>query len=142
MGLTSLSDALTISSDMPLSPDWKNLPRRKCDDCGKTYKPVRPLLEGQRGFCCANCRKSYHKHGGAYRKLKHELKKMVAKELASLIPEAVFVACEKRFRQIVREEMETATVCVQEITEGGETCLQGSIRPARTSSTSSRISAA
>jgi hypothetical protein len=39
-------------------------------------------MEGQRGFCCDNCRKSYHKHGGAYRKLKVEMKKMVEKQFA------------------------------------------------------------
>ena len=67
-----------------VSPEWATLPRRKCDDCGKSYKPARPLLKDQRGFCCGNCRKSYHKHGGAYRKLKVELKKMVEKEFSSL----------------------------------------------------------
>jgi hypothetical protein len=81
---------------MPLSPEWANLPRRKCDDCGKTYKPVKPSRPGERGFCCANCRKSYHKHGGAYRKLKAEMQKMVSKELAAL---------EKRVRGIVLEEL-------------------------------------
>ena len=81
---------------MPLSPDWANLPRRRCDDCGKTYKPVRPVVKGQRGFCTATCRKSYHKHGGAYRKLKHEMEKMVTRRMAEL---------EKRYREIVREEI-------------------------------------
>ena|SRR5216684_4135487 len=65
-----------------VSPEWSNLPRRKCDDCGKSYKPARPLREGQRGFCSDNCRKSYHKHGGAYRKLKGEIAKLIHKELA------------------------------------------------------------
>ena len=69
------------------SPLWANLPRRKCDDCGKSYKPVRPVKENERGFCTPNCRKSYHKHGGAYRKLKVEMKRMVEKELAALRPE-------------------------------------------------------
>jgi hypothetical protein len=81
---------------MPLSPLWANLPRRKCDDCGKTYKPVKPLREGERGFCCANCRKSYHKHGGAYRKLRDLTRKMVADEI---------VGMEKRLRDIVRFEL-------------------------------------
>jgi hypothetical protein len=62
---------------MPLSPEWLKLPKRRCDDCGKTYKPVRPRREGEMGFCSDNCRKSYHKHGGAYRKLKAETQKMV-----------------------------------------------------------------
>lgn len=69
------------------SPLWANLPRRKCDDCGKSYKPVRPVKEGERGFCSDNCRKSYHKHGGAYRKLKVELEKMVEKRLRALLGE-------------------------------------------------------
>jgi hypothetical protein len=84
---------------MALSPEWKKLPRRKCDDCGKTYKPTRPrrVLNGQQelGFCTDNCRKSYHKHGGAYRKLKAEMQKMVKAEMREL---------EKRLRAIVREE--------------------------------------
>src|SRR2546427_511579 len=69
---------------MPLSPEWKNLPRRKCDDCGKTYKPIVPIRKGERGFCSPNCRKSYHKHGGAYRKLKGEMVKMVDKRMEKL----------------------------------------------------------
>lgn len=67
-----------------VSPEWANLPRRKCDDCGKSYKPARPLLKDQRGFCCDNCRKSYHKHGGAYRKLKVEMKRMIEREFTGI----------------------------------------------------------
>lgn len=71
------------------NPDWANLPRRKCDDCGKNYKPKQPLHRTKkdgtpiemRGFCSGNCRKSYHKHGGAYRKLKAEMLKLVYKEI-------------------------------------------------------------
>jgi hypothetical protein len=81
------------------NPEWANLPRRKCDDCGKNYKPKQPLREGTRGFCSDNCRKSYHKHGGAYRKLKVEMLKLVAREMAGL---------EKRLRQIVWEELTRA----------------------------------
>jgi hypothetical protein len=81
---------------MPASPEWANLPKRKCDDCGRSYKPFRPRLEGELGFCSANCRKSYHKHGGAYRKLKAEAKKMLEAEVRKM---------EKRFREIVREEI-------------------------------------
>lgn len=67
-----------------VNPAWANLPRRKCDDCGKSYKPKQPLREGTRGFCSDNCRKSYHKHGGAYRKLKGELRKLVQAEIREL----------------------------------------------------------
>ena len=69
---------------MPLSPEWAKLPKRRCDDCGKMYKQVRPRREGEMGFCSDNCRKSYHKHGGAYRKLKVEMKRMVEKRLDEL----------------------------------------------------------
>jgi hypothetical protein len=79
-----------------VSPNWSNLPRRKCDDCGKGYKPVRPVKEGERGFCSANCRKSYHKHGGAYRKLKGEMQKMVARQMTQLRSD---------FRAMVQEEL-------------------------------------
>ena len=78
------------------NPAWANLPRRKCDDCGKNYKPKQPLREGTRGFCTDNCRKSYHKHGGAYRKLKVEMVKLVTREMA---------ATETRLRALVREEL-------------------------------------
>ncbi len=81
------------------NPAWANLPRRKCDDCGKNYKPKQPLREGTRGFCSDNCRKSYHKHGGAYRKLKVEILKLVAREIQGL---------EKRLRDIVRAEIADA----------------------------------
>ena len=79
-----------------VSPEWANLPRRKCDDCGKNYKPARPLREGQRGFCTPNCRKSYHKHGGAYRKLKGEMLKLVTKRMDEI---------EKQVRSLVLEEL-------------------------------------
>jgi hypothetical protein len=75
-----------------------NLPKRRCANCGTSYKPVRPLLEGELGFCKADCRKSYHKHGGAYRKLKTEVRKMVAAEMKTM---------EKRLREIVKEEIES-----------------------------------
>ena len=52
------------------------------------YKPYRPprVLNGKEelGFCSATCRKSYHKHGGAYRKLKAEMEKMVTREFAKM----------------------------------------------------------
>ena len=79
---------------------WANLPRRKCDDCGKSYKPVRPVKESERGFCSPNCRKSYHKHGGAYRKLRVEMKRMVEKGLLDL---------HIHMREIVREELDRRT---------------------------------
>ena len=26
-----------------LSPEWANLPRRRCDDCNEMYKPKKPM---------------------------------------------------------------------------------------------------
>jgi hypothetical protein len=60
---------------------WLNLPKRKCDNCGTLYKPKRPLLEGQRGFCCDAHRKEYHQHGGAYTKLKPFIEKEIARRV-------------------------------------------------------------
>lgn len=101
-----------------MNPDWANLPRRKCDDCGKGYKPVRPLVEGQRGFCSDTCRKSYHRHGGAYRKLRDTTEKLIERRLDELradlkliagkaMQDFAFQLAEARIRQIVREEMTT-----------------------------------
>ena len=64
-----------------VSPEWSNLPRRKCDNCGKNYKPKRPVRSNERGFCADNCRKDYHRHSGAYRHLRDDLEKMVEKRL-------------------------------------------------------------
>jgi hypothetical protein len=114
------------------SPAWANLPRRKCDDCGKSYKPARPLQEGQRGFCSDNCRKSYHKHGGAYRKLRAEMQKMVEKrldELAEQMKKLLTPMVDDIVRPIIRQEMEEATVHIQQYMDCGHPILQGSIRP-------------
>lgn len=81
---------------MPLSPEWAKLPKRRCDDCGKMYKQIRPRREGEMGFCSDNCRKSYHKHGGAYRKLKVEMVKLVTKRMDEI---------EKQVRSLVLEEL-------------------------------------
>ncbi len=67
-----------------VNPEWKKLRKRHCDDCGESYKPKQPLRPNTRGFCSDNCRKSYHKHGGAYRKLRVEVRKMVEKEFGPI----------------------------------------------------------
>lgn len=78
-----------------LNPEWANLPRRKCDNCGASYKPGRPLRATDRyGFCKPDCKKSFHKNGGAYRKLKAELEKLI----------------EKRLREVVRDEIDRARI--------------------------------
>jgi hypothetical protein len=74
-----------------VNPAWANLAQRHCDDCGKLYRPKQPLRQPKkmkdgsvktfRGFCSDNCRKSYHKHGGAYRKLRLEVERLVLREV-------------------------------------------------------------
>ena len=85
---------------MALSPEWQNLPRRRCDDCGKSYKPTRPrrVLNGKQelGFCSDNCRKSYRKHGGAYRKLRAEMRKMLERDLPALVSAGIQAELNKR----------------------------------------------
>ena len=89
-----------------LKPEWAALPKRHCDNCGTKYKPVRPLAEGQRGFCQDNCRKEYHKHSGAYRKLRDEMKKMLARELPALVSAGVAA-------ELKRQRDEPVVVAVQ-----------------------------
>lgn len=65
-----------------VNPEWAKLPKRACDYCGKRYQPKQPLQMDERGnlkkgFCSVPCRKAYHKHGGAYIKLRGEMIKMV-----------------------------------------------------------------
>jgi hypothetical protein len=79
------------------NPEWANLPKRRCDNCGTLYKQVRPRREGEHGFCEDNCRKSFHKHQGAYSKLKGDMQKMLAKELDAI---------HRHLREIVREELD------------------------------------
>lgn len=108
-----------------VNPEWAKLPRRHCDDCGKIYKPFRPRKDGECGFCSKNCRKSYHKHGGAYRKLRAEVRKMAARELAKL---------QADLREFIWQVMEEAVVDINEYVESGRAAYQGTIRRPRTES--------
>lgn len=85
-----------------VNPAWANLPRRHCDDCGKSYKPKQPLRPNTRGFCSDTCRKSYHKHGGAYRKLRVEMKKLI----------------ERRFKEVAETVRKLAEPIFQDAVEG------------------------
>ena len=88
-------------------PEWLNLPRRKCDNCGKSYKPTRPNSRFCPKTAEKNCTAQFHRHGGAYMKLKEEMTKMAAAQYAML---------EKRLREIVREEI-AATVVTDSLLE-------------------------
>jgi hypothetical protein len=96
MALQAHSDSLTIVSAMTTprktaqpeikhpgtKPEWLDLPRRSCDNCGARYKPMRPNSR----FCDSNCQKSFHKHGGAYAKLKETISKEISRQMAVLAP--------------------------------------------------------
>ena len=86
-----MRDALYHHFHMPLSPEWANLPKRHCDECGKLYKQVRPRRPGEHGFCTDNCRKLFHKHKGAYSKLKGEMQKMVTKEFEKIKADVILM---------------------------------------------------
>lgn len=57
--------------------EWLNLPRRKCDNCGKWYKPTRPNSR----FHSDECKFSFHRHGGAYAKLKAVISKEIERQM-------------------------------------------------------------
>ena len=81
---------------------WGNLPKRKCDNCGSTYQPKQPIREGERGFCKPNCRKEYHKHGGAFGPLRRALDKELRKRMKELSPADVvrIEGIEKRLKAL------------------------------------------
>ena len=61
---------------------WQNLPRRKCDFCGKSYKPSQPFKKNQKfGFCTRDHKVRFHEAGGAYVKLKDQVPKEINRQL-------------------------------------------------------------
>lgn len=83
---------------MPIgtNPEW-NFPRRRCDDCGKSYKPTRPNSR----YCSTKCRDAHNRHGGAYRKLKVEITKEIARQIRATAEEL-----RMEFEQIARREIQ------------------------------------
>jgi len=85
-----------------ISPNWSNLPRRRCANCGKNYKPTRPLRPDQKhGFCSKKCKDQFHKNGGAYQKLKDEILKRLDKEIDAL---------KDQLQNLVHEELRLARI--------------------------------
>ncbi len=81
---------MTPSPRKGISPKWANLPRRKCDNCGKSYKPARPLRPDQKyGFHSPECKKQFHKHGAAFIQLKDALEKLIDRRLRAVIREEI-----------------------------------------------------
>lgn len=81
-----------------IKPEWASLPRRRCKNCPAIFKPVKPSQD----FCSANCRKEFHKHGGAFVKLKAYVVQEIKKRIRELSPadETRIAALEKRIEQI------------------------------------------
>ena len=68
------------------NPEWANLPKRRCDNCPKIYRPNRPPRPGFHNFCCGNCRKEFSKRGGSFSKLKPEIIKEVRRAVKQRDP--------------------------------------------------------
>ena len=69
-----------------IRPEWAHLPKRKCDNCGIPYRPLRPVRKGECGFHHPNCRKEYHKRGGSFSKLKPVILKEVRRAVRERDP--------------------------------------------------------
>lgn len=57
--------------------EWLNLPRRKCDNCGTSYKPSQPTQR----FHDAQCRFQYSRNGSAILQLKEKIAPEVRKQI-------------------------------------------------------------
>ena len=65
-----------------LRAEWAMLPARRCRNCPKIFKPKKP----DQVHCCANCRKEYDKHGGAFSKLRVHMLKEIKKRVRECSP--------------------------------------------------------
>jgi len=65
--------------------EWDNLPRKRCKNCPKLFKPSQPTQE----FHSAQCRFEYHRHGGSFVKVKALIEPTVRKycRLEEVCPE-------------------------------------------------------
>jgi hypothetical protein len=52
-----------------IKEDWLNLPRRRCDNCGGSYKPKHP----KQRFCKDQCRFQFSRNGSAILQLKERI---------------------------------------------------------------------
>lgn len=75
--MTTQGESQTTPTTRGTKPEWLNLPRRKCDNCGKSYKPKRPNSR----FHNDACKTSFHQHGGAYAKLLPKIQKEIARQM-------------------------------------------------------------
>ena len=57
--------------------EWSNLPRRKCDNCGASYKPTQPTQR----FHNATSRFQYSRNGSAILQLKEKIAPEVRKQI-------------------------------------------------------------
>jgi len=65
--------------------EWRDLPSRHCLNCETLFQPRVPWQKFCRrttGNDPGACRKQYHRHGGAYHKLKPEIQSLVEQSTA------------------------------------------------------------
>jgi rubredoxin len=60
-----------------MKQEWIMLPRRKCDNCGASYKPKQPTQR----FCKPVCRFQFSRNGSAILQLKTKLAPEVRKQI-------------------------------------------------------------
>lgn len=60
-------------------PDY---PKKRCQNCPKVFKPE----QKHQNFCSPNCRKEYHKYGGAFAKVKAVMLVELKKRIRELSP--------------------------------------------------------
>jgi hypothetical protein len=79
-------------------PEWANLPKRRCRNCPNIFRPKKP----DQVHCCANCRKEFYKHGGAFAKLRLLMLKEIKKRVRECNPaeESRIAAIEARLQKI------------------------------------------
>jgi len=98
--------------------EWLNLPRRKCDNCGASYKPSQPTQR----FCKAICRFQFARNGSAILQLKERIAPEVRKQIQLEIPcpecKGTGVVM-RRGRTLINEDVRKVVVC--------QSCINGRV---------------
>ena len=105
-----------------IKEEWLNLPRRKCDNCGKSYKPKHP----KQRFCKDQCRFQCLRNGSAILQLKERIAPEVRKQIQL---ETVCPDCKGKGTRLFNEDVRKFTEkrsrdTVQVVCE---TCINGRV---------------
>jgi len=106
--------------------EWSNLPRRKCDNCGVSYKPSQPTQR----FHNPQCRFQFSRNGSAILQLKERIAPEVRKQvqLEVVCPECNGKGTVKRlFNEDVRKYTEFRSKSSHTVEVVCETCINGRV---------------